>query len=80
MQLEDMVAEQDNAIAALREKLKLASTDSQQKQYKYEEALKKHESEKDRLLMCFIVLCMISTREYLMNNFCLSMVYLNYFF
>lgn len=60
VQLEDMVAEQDNAIAALQEKLKKAKEEALQWRYKHEEGLKQQEAEKDKYVHLVPSCCFLS--------------------
>ena len=43
-----MLAEQDNSIAAMRDKLTRARQEIQEWKYKYDEALKQHGDDKER--------------------------------
>ena len=47
-ELEDMLADQDNSIAAMRDKLTRARQEIQDWRYKYDEAVKQHGEEKER--------------------------------
>lgn len=47
-ELEDMVAEQDNSMAALREKLMQARQEMQDWRYRFEDANRHHAEEKER--------------------------------
>jgi uncharacterized coiled-coil protein SlyX len=47
-ELEDIVAEQDNALAALREKLAREREDNQMLKIKFEDAQRRHAEEKDK--------------------------------
>ena len=46
--MEDIVADQDNSIAALREKLLKSRQEVQDWRYKYEDAVRQHAEEKER--------------------------------
>ena len=65
-ELEDIVADQDNSIAALREKLTRARQDTADWRYKYEQLIKTHGAEKERWVaskLCGIE--MVMTKWYL---------------
>lgn len=47
-ELEDIVAEQDNALAALREKLAREREDNQMLKIKFEDTQRRHAEEKDK--------------------------------
>ena len=49
-ELEDIVADQDNSIAALRDKLSRARQDGQDWRLKYEDAIHHHSAEKDGIM------------------------------
>lgn len=48
-ELEDMLAEQDNSIAAIREKLNQSRQETQEWKYRYEDAMRHHAEEKEGL-------------------------------
>ena len=48
-ELEDIVADQDNSIAALREKLTNSRKETQSWKHKYEDGVRNHAGEKERL-------------------------------